>query len=148
MRFPRAGTGLHLSMWPHRRINGGPVISLAGINTEAFSQIKTMQEGTEMSLTSDSNDPRLGRGVDKEEVDQQEVYLVLSKEELDKGFVRPVRDKYIHDVCGVLTRMNHTIAETYARDPFFYGATYCVKCRKHLPVSEFTWDGTNEKVGS
>lgn len=50
--------------------------------------------------------------------------------------------------CGAETIMSHDIAETYARDPLFYGGTYCVGCRKHLPVAEFVWDGTNERVGS
>lgn len=101
-----------------------------------------------MSLTTDPKDPKLGKGIDENPIPQHEVYLVLSEEELAKGFIRPVRTKYVHDVCGVVTRMNQTISETYARDPKFYGATYCVGCQKHLPVSEFTWDGTKEKVGS
>lgn len=28
------------------------------------------------------------------------------------------------------------------------GATYCVGCAMHRPVSEFLWEGTNEQVGS
>jgi hypothetical protein len=101
-----------------------------------------------MSLTTDRNNPKLGYGADKKPVPQNEVYLVLSDEEKAKGFVRPVRRSYIHDKCGTLTTMHVSIAETYARDPKFYGATYCCGCRMHLPVNEFTWDGTNEKVGS
>lgn len=101
-----------------------------------------------MGLTTNREDPRLGRGIDEEKTGQHEVYLVLSAEEIAQGFVRPVRDSYVHTRCGSLTRMNRTIAETYARNPKFYGATYCVGCQKHLPVSEFTWDGTNERVGS
>lgn len=50
--------------------------------------------------------------------------------------------------CGTLTRMAPAISETYARNPKFYGATFCCGCNKHLPVSEFVWDGTNELVGS
>lgn len=50
--------------------------------------------------------------------------------------------------CGTTTTMSQSIAETYARDPKFYGSTYCVHCRKHLQVNEFVWDGTNERVGS
>ncbi len=50
--------------------------------------------------------------------------------------------------CGVRTKMNQTISETYARNPKFYGATFCVGCGKHLSVSEFVWDGTDEIVGS
>lgn len=101
-----------------------------------------------MSLTTDPNDKRLHRGVDSEQTEQHDVYLVLSEEERTKGFVRPVRQKYIHKGCGVETVMGLALSETYARDPNFYGATYCVGCRKHLPVSEFFWSGTKETVGS
>jgi hypothetical protein len=101
-----------------------------------------------MSLTTDRNDPELGHGVDDKPIEQHEKYLVLSDEEIAKGFVRPVRTSYVHSTCGTLTKMNRSIAETYARDPKFYGATYCIGCKKHLSVDEFTWDGTSEKVGS
>lgn len=163
-----------------------------------------------MSLTTDPNAPCLGRGVDKEEVGQNECYLVLSEEEIKKGYVRPVRTKYEHrgkDLrsfgipkilsaeiqedykeqgyyayaealpeyrekthcigsylsrydfetykdgfaggCGVETRMNETIAQTYARQPSFYGATYCMGCKKHLDVREFVWsDNPDQVVGS
>jgi hypothetical protein len=99
-------------------------------------------------LTNDPKDPRLTHGTDNEPVSQADVYLVLSEEERAKGFIRPVRRSYVHTVCGGLTRMSVALAETYARQPTFYGATYCVKCLMHKPVSEFTWDGTNQVVGS
>jgi hypothetical protein len=101
-----------------------------------------------MSYTTDPNDPRLGRGIDEKQIPQHEVYLILSDEERAKGFVRPVRRTYIHTKCGTATTMGLALAETYARDPKFYGATYCCGCRKHLWVDEFTWDGTDQKVGS
>lgn len=50
--------------------------------------------------------------------------------------------------CGTETTMSHEIAETYARQPEFYGSTYCVRCRLHLDVGEFVWTGTEERVGS
>lgn len=100
-----------------------------------------------MSLTTDRNDPKLKEG-QKNETGQHEIYLVLSDEERAKGFVRPVRKTYVHTKCGTATTMGQALAETYARDPKFYGATFCVGCNKHLPVDEFNWDGTNEKVGS
>lgn len=143
-----------------------------------------------IELTSDSNDPRLRRGAgDDEPTPQHEVYLVLSEEERQKGFVRPYRDSYIHvgekpehplrdlteeekecyasegyvafekypenpllmvgrfwtqkqldyEGCKAKTKMHRELAETYARDPSFYGATYCAGCRMHRPVSEFVW---------
>lgn len=103
-----------------------------------------------MGVTTDPNDPRLHRGADEDPTGQHEVYLVLSDEERAKGFVRPVRTAYRHSVpgCGVVTTMGLSIAETYARQPGFYGATYCTGCRKHLPVAEFVWDADGTVVGS
>lgn len=166
-----------------------------------------------MGLTTDKNSECLNETKDN---GQNECYLVLSEEELAKGFTRPFRDYYIHvgtkvekegtiesleehlegmsdtakstytkengyvgflkygedrlpitgryikqdeldtfnsdethiNGCGTLTKMNKTISETYARDPKFYGATFCIGCGTHLPVSEFVWDGTDELVGS
>lgn len=150
-----------------------------------------------MGLTTDPNDPRLGRGVDRGAGEgMNETYLVLSEEERRQGFIRPVRQSYVHvgkegpryetrdltdeerarfpnqgyvkyeehpedefpsvgrywtqeDLdsvekgCGVETRMGLALAETYARRPDFYGATFCVGCNKHLAVGsrgEFIWD--------
>lgn len=99
-----------------------------------------------MSTTSDRNDPRLSHGVDEQPVPMAETYLVLSEEERAAGFVRPVRESYVHVVerggCGAVTTMGRAIAETYARDPHFYGATYCIGCQRHRPVGvdgEFEW---------
>lgn len=99
-------------------------------------------------LVTDPSDPRLGHGADEKPGPQNEAYLILSEEERKKGFVRPVRTKYIHDKCGVETKMSLPLAETYARDPKFYGSTYCVGCQMHLPVREFKWSDTNDVVGS
>lgn len=79
---------------------------------------------------------------------QHESYWVLTEEERAKGFVAPVRRSYVHGKCGSVTTMSTAIAETYARDPKFYGSTFCCSCRSHFPVTEFKWDGTNEVVGS
>lgn len=79
---------------------------------------------------------------------QQKGYVVLSEAERAKGFVRPLRDTYTHKVCGTDTTMGAAIAETYARDPYFYAGTFCVQCRAHFPLDQFVWKGTNEQVGS
>ena len=93
---------------------------------------------------------------------QQECYLVLSEEERAKGFVRPVRDSYKHLQCGVVTRMGRALAETYARDPSFYGGTYCAFEKTHFPLfvafenadgstdrrPQFVWDDDGTPVGS
>lgn len=156
-------------------------------------------------LTTDRDEPMLNKVKPN---GQQEAYLVLSDDELAKGFVRPYRDSYIHvgrklhyknihqfltedekkkypdknyvaiatvltnedgsfkggsyitqaemdawkagerlGGCGTKTIMNKTISETYARNPKFYGATFCCGCGTHLPVNEFFWDGTEIEVG-
>lgn len=99
-------------------------------------------------LTTDPSDPKLTHGNDDKPVPQAAVYLVLSDDELAKGFVRPVRRSYMHTTCGTVTTMGDKLAETYARDPKFYGGTYCVACSKHRPVAEFTWDPDGSVVGS
>jgi hypothetical protein len=111
-----------------------------------------------VSLTSDPADPRLSHGSDIAPVPQSAAYLVLSAEERAKGFVRPVRRAYRHQdpECGAVTTMGQALAETYARRPDFYGATYCVGCRMHRPVGaegEFTWmtaagEDSTELVGT
>lgn len=157
------------------------------------------------SLTTDPNDPRLGRGEDKERVPQNAAYLVLPESERTKDkFVRPVRHSYRHvgaagpkyplrDMtekelefhaqfgyvkyetypqpnpdgssvvgrmwtqaqldnvekgCNSVTTMGDALAETYARNPHYYGSTYCCTCSRHIKVNEFVWEGTNERVGS
>lgn len=97
--------------------------------------------------TNDPNDPGLRKiGPDG----MQETYLVLSDEERAKGFVRPVRRTYIHQKCGTATTMGLAIAETYARDPHYYGGTFCAGCHEHYPVGEngeFVWED-GSKVGT
>lgn len=87
-------------------------------------------------------------GPEKED-GQHSSYWVLTEAERAKGFVRPVRMKYVHDTCGTVTQMSDRIAETYARDPQFYGSTFCMACKDHLPVGEFRWDDADgERLGS
>lgn len=71
---------------------------------------------------------------------QQKGYVVLSAEERSKGFVRPVRRSYVHKTCGSLTTMGIALAETYARDPGFYGGTFCCHCGTHFSLDQFVWD--------
>ncbi len=102
-----------------------------------------------MGLTTDPNHPDVKRYTGPEEPGpQNKVYLVLSEEERAKGFIRPVRESYVHNPCGTETTMGLALSETYARDPKFYGATYCVHCRAHFPVAEFIWKDDGEVVGS
>jgi hypothetical protein len=62
--------------------------------------------------------------------------------------VNPYRDAYRHAKCGTVTTMGRALSETYARDPSFYGATFCVNCNAHYPVAEFVWTADGQQVGS
>ncbi len=87
-----------------------------------------------MGLTTDENDP----GLRKIRADgQQETYLILSDEERAKGFVMPVHRSYTHLKCGAVTMMGLALCETYARDPKFYGGTFCCSCGRHFPLKHF-----------
>lgn len=58
--------------------------------------------------------------------------------------------KQLESGCGTTTTMSLPIAETYARNPQFYGSTFCCQCREHLRVGEggeFEWED-GSKVGS
>lgn len=54
--------------------------------------------------------------------------------------------------CGAVTTMGLAIAETYARDPGFYGSTFCAVCHRYFRVGEhgeFVWDdGSGQRVGT
>lgn len=56
----------------------------------------------------------------------------------------------INKGCGTSTSMGRALAETYAREPGFYGATFCCTCQGHFPVGsdgEFVWED-GERVGT
>lgn len=66
--------------------------------------------------------------------------------EVKPEYVQPIRHRYVHRTCGVETVMRgQELAETYATNPGFYTHTFCVGCRDHFPIAEFTWsaDGTS-----
>lgn len=92
-----------------------------------------------MGITDDPTTPGLKRGADETPVPQNDVYLVLPSAELRRGFLQPVRLSYKHRTCGSVTTMGRALAETYARDPWFYGGTFCVACSMHRPLGEFHW---------
>ena len=50
--------------------------------------------------------------------------------------------------CGTVTTMGLALCETYARDPSYYGSTFCCGCGTHLPVGEFRWTEGGAVVGS
>jgi hypothetical protein len=53
--------------------------------------------------------------------------------------------------CGSVTTMSQALAETYAREPGFYGGTFCAGCGSHFPVGadgEFVWADDGSRVGT
>jgi hypothetical protein len=111
-----------------------------------------------MGLTTDPNEACLK---DIKPDGQQCCYLVLSEEERAKGFVRPVRTKYLHLRCGTVTTIGLALSETYASDPKFYGGTFCCACGSHWPLQDlrtpeleatdgwaFEWEPDGDPVGS
>lgn len=125
-----------------------------GIVTEGESATPPVDRSNQCTTSGESpEDVRKRQDEDGNKL--HDSYIVLCDEERKKGFVRPYRDAYRHIECGHITTMGRTIAETYARDPGFYGSTYCSHCQAHFPVGadgEFTWyemDGTEgPKVGT
>lgn len=101
-----------------------------------------------MSVTTcDRNHPDIKCGVaDETPMSQQKVYLVLSQEERAKGYLKPYRKSYRHARCGQITSMAAEIAETYARNPWFYAGTYCTTCKMHRPLIEFAWHPDGESM--
>jgi hypothetical protein len=55
-------------------------------------------------------------------------------------YVAPIRNQYVHNKCGVATRIGSAIAETYAKNPKMYGSTFCCGCSDYFPVAQFKWD--------
>jgi hypothetical protein len=98
--------------------------------------------------TTDGRSPEAARASQTNDTGQHASYIVLCDTERAKGFVRPYRDRYQHTTCGGVTTMGRALSETYARDPSFYGATFCCQCNRHLPVSEFVWTADGAVVGS
>jgi hypothetical protein len=99
------------------------------------------------------------RDLTPEEHKQSDQYGYVKYEEYPES-ESPVTGRYwtraqLNSGCGSVTTMGLAIAETYARDPKFYGGTFCCHCGKHLRVGEggeFVWieaDGSDgPKVGT
>jgi len=79
---------------------------------------------------------------------QKKDHWTLPEEDRKNGHVRPLRKNYVHKKCNTNTRMPMACAETYAKNPKYYGSTFCCGCGDYFPVSQFLWEGTNEEVGS
>lgn len=66
---------------------------------------------------------------------------VILDESGKPAFKQPWRNKYRHLKCGAVTMMRgDDLTLTYATNPHYYGATFCVGCHTHLPLNEFVWE--------
>jgi len=69
---------------------------------------------------------------------------------IDEGeFEQAPRKWYIHvDGCGEETGMSEELVKSVARNPEYYGKTYCAGCEEHVPVSEVEWQDGSDWVVS
>ena len=93
---------------------------------------------SEVMITTDPTHPGLK---ELQSNRQQIAYLVLPEEEIELGLVRPLRFSYQHVVCGSVTRIGLSIAQTFARQPSFYTQTFCAACRAHFPLKTYDDSG-------
>ncbi len=132
---------------------------------EAEAFMMNTDDGPKLCTTSGES-VDVVRANQTEQTGQHKGYIVLCPDERAKGFVRPYRDAYKHvgrfvekerrlvdwrereGGCGSVTTMGRALSETYARDPTFYGLTFCCHCNRHLPVGEFMWTADGQTVGS
>jgi hypothetical protein len=151
----------------HKKANAA---AAAQVTEDELARIAAILPVDRSRLCSTSGEaPEKVRAEQTETTGQHKSYIVLCEDERRKGFVRPYRDAYKHvgraepvtdDVgipphtvrrvggCGTVTTMGRALSETYARDPTFYGATFCCGCNRHLPVAEFVWTADGQQVGS
>jgi hypothetical protein len=138
----------------HKKANAA---AAAQVTEDELARIAAILPVDRSRLCSTSGEaPEKVRAEQTETTGQHKSYIVLCEDERRKGFVRPYRDAYKHvgraepvtdDVgipphtvrrvggCGTVTTMGRALSETYARDPTFYGATFCCGCNRHLPVA-------------
>ena len=89
-----------------------------------------------------------GHGILPDARAQTLIHWQMSEDEKARGFVRPLRDSYVHRVCHHVNTMGQSMAETLAKKPTIFSTIYCIGCKAHRPVGEFLWDGTELTVGS
>lgn len=60
-------------------------------------------------------------------------------------------DRVQNGGCGGVTTMGKALAETIARDPSFYGSTFCAHCHDYFPIGEtgeFVWEDDGSRMGT
>jgi hypothetical protein len=72
----------------------------------------------------------------------------ITPEDIEQGFVRPLRSSVMHAPCGRPSAMKPEQAKEMARDPKSWTTCWCMVCGRRLPVEQFTWAADGEPVGS
>jgi hypothetical protein len=128
------GTQLHLSLFTEKPLVKSFQSSAGGIANKHVDYVPVEQ--------------RRYHGLDYVKFEE---YPKDGRVALGRFWTKPQLDK-INAGCGNTTRMEQSIAETYARQPGYYGGTFCVHCRNHFPVGadgEFVWlDNPDQRVGT
>lgn len=91
------------------------------------------------------------RDLTKEEKERYEQFGYVKFEEYENnGSVvgRYWTEAQLKSGCNSVTTISNPIAETYARNPKFYGSTFCCHCKKHFRLEEFVWVEDGTVVGS
>ena len=73
-------------------------------------------------------------------------FIPATEEETKKSAVigTYITEKMLETGCNTSTKINSQgIIETYARDPKFYGSTWCTCCKAHVPNDECVWVGSD-----
>ena len=86
---------------------------------------------------------------------QQTSYVVMSDQKLaGTPPKRPMQNRIMHLRCRTITEMHTKMAYTIARDPTFYKALFCARCKGHFKIGssveggEFLWDKSDQRVGT
>lgn len=119
-----------------------------GKKVEKKGEIRPLEEGleglSEFSKNSYSRENGYAAYLKYPESESCLTGKFLTKQELEAF----LSNKDTVGGCGSVTTMGRALSETYARNPKFYGATYCAGCNTHLPIGEFTWKEDGEILGS
>jgi hypothetical protein len=62
-----------------------------------------------------------------------------------KGSLKGVPQTYLHQKCGIVTRMPEEIIRSYLVNPFLYGGgSFCCGCNDYVGENELFWHETGQ----
>lgn len=143
---------LYLEGWVLRPEELGPCPWETEAPRKVLRPTISAKSKSDLVLLDGSEVPANGSHVRKRADGQQNSYVVFSDRKLAATpLVRPVQYKIRHLACLSVTEMHEKMAQTLARDPSFYKAFFCIKCRAHFKIGrdgEFLWHNSDQKVGT